>query len=404
MLSRMMRHIRREPLPALAVFLFAAILAGALCFLRQTQIRELEDYEKAYASVPVYFSVVDLDGTSPDDTIVGWAANLFYEWSNLEPSFSEFVKDVVLKMEYPSSAQDEGEENKVKAGGRLIYVIGVSSLYLVPELTEDYGGSITWVDGYDESVLASKEWVCLVPEGFTDASELQMLFSYKDSTMLDGEVYYTEEKLTIVGYTTSRSDKEYIYCPYDTLAKILSKIHAPYNLIGIGATMNDNNRLDELQVVADYWFARPNQTGKETPWGHYGYEYYPYALRIDDGLLKNLDATMKQSMTINRLSALAIFCIAAGAGFLIGFLIIRARKREINLMRTLGSSTRAIYGELAGEQMLCVAVGTVLGGSYALWRPVGQLGLFVGIYFLGLSAALLIFLRLNLLTTMKEDE
>ena len=326
MLSRMIRHIRREPLPALAVFLFAAILAGALCFLRQTQIRELEDYEKAYASVPVYFSVVDLDGTSPDDTIVGWAANLFYEWSNLEPSFSEFVKDVVLKMQYPSSAWDEDEENKVKAGGRSIYVIGVSSLYLVPELTEDYGGSITWVDGYDESVLASKEWVCLVPEGFTNGSELQLMFSYKDP--VTEELYYTEEKLTVVGYTTSRSDKEYIYCPYGTLAKILSKIHAPYKLIGIGATMNDNDRLDELQAIADQWFARPNQTGKETPWGHYGYEYYPYALRIDDGLLKSLDATMKQSMTINRLSALAIFCVTAGAGFLIGFLIIRARKRE----------------------------------------------------------------------------
>lgn len=401
MLSRMIRHIRREPLPALAVFLFAAILAGALCFLRQTQIRELEDYEKAYASVPVYISVVDLDGTSPDDTIVGWAANLFYEWSNLEPSFFEFVKDVVLKMEYSADTVIDGE---VKMSGLPVRVIGVSSLYLVPELTEDYGGSITWVDGYDESVLASKEWVCLVPEGFTDASELQMLFSYKDSTMPDGEVYYTEEKLTIVGYTTSRSDKEYIYCPYDTLAKILSKIHAPYNLIGIGATMNDNNRLDEVQAVADQWFARPNQTGKETPWGHYGYEYYPYALRIDDGLLKNLDSTMKQSMMINRLSALAIFCVTAGAGFLIGFLIIRARKREINLMRTLGGSTRAIYGELAGEQMFCVAVGTVLGGSYALWRPAGQLGLFLVIYFLGLSAALLIFLRRNLLTTIKEDE
>ena len=73
-------------------------------------------------------------------------------------------------------------------------------------------------------------------------------------------------------------------------------------------------------------------------------------------------------------------------------------------MRTLGSSSRAIYGELAGEQMFCVAVGTVLGGSYALWRPVVQLGLFLGIYFLGLSAALLIFLRRNLLITMKEDE
>ena len=400
MLSRMIRHIRREPLPALAVFLFAVILSGILCFLRQTQLKEQTDYEKAYASVPVYISVTDLDGTSPNDTIVGWAANLFYEWSNLEPSFSEYIKDVVLKMEH-SSTVDHDDDSKV--GGRPVRAVGVSSLYLIPEVTEDYGGSITWLDGYDESVLASKEWVCLVPEGFTDERELVMKFSYVKNAFTN-EIYLTEETLTIVGYTTSRESVEYIYCPYNTLAKILSKIQSPYDLIGIGATVNDNNRLDEVQTIADYWFARPNQTGKETPWGHYGYEYYPYALRIDDGLLKSLDSTMKQNMMINRLSALAIFCVTAGAGFLIGFLIIRARKREINLMRTLGSSARAIYAELAGEQMLCVAVGTVLGGSYALWQPVGQLGLFLAIYFLGLSAALVIFLRLNLLTTMKEDE
>lgn len=392
MLSRMIRHISREPLPALAVFLFAVILSGALCFFRQTQLKELEDYEKAYASVPVYFSVMDLDGTSPDDTIVGWAANLFYEWSNLEPSFSEFVKEVVLKMEYTASASNR----------RSAHMIGVSSLYLAPELTEDYGGSITWVDGYDESVLASKELVCLVPEGFTDEGELQLMFSYKDP--ITDELYITEEYLTIVGYTTSRSDKAYIYCPYNTLAKIQTKIHAPYKLIGIGATMNDNDRLDELQAVADYWFARPNQTGKETPWGHYGYEYYPYSLRIDDGLLKNLDATMKQNMTINRLSALAIFCTSAGAGFLIGFLIIRSRKHEINLMRTLGSSHFDIYLSFAAEQLLCVLAGISLGGALMGFNAPGQLALFALVYFVGLSAALIVFLNKNLLSGMKEDE
>ena len=401
MLSRIFRHISREPLPALAVFLFAVILSGALCFLRQTQLKEQEDYEKAYASVPVYISVTDLDGTSPDITIVGWAANLFYEWSNLEPSFSEFVKDVVLKMQYPAKEEKEND-NKIKSLGRYVYVIGVSSLYLVPELTEDYGGSITWVDGYDESVLASKEWVCLVPEGFTDKSELLMEFTYKDP--VTEEKFTTEEKFAIVGYTTSRGSAEFIYCPYNTLAKILSKIHAPYDLIGIGAMMNDNNRLDEVQVVADHWFARPNQTGQETPWGHYGYEYYPYALRIDDGLLKNLDATMKQNMTINRLSALAIFCIAAGAGFLIGFLLIRARKREINLMRTLGSSHFDIYLGFAAEQLACVLAGIVLGGALMGFKAPGQLALFALVYFVGLSAALIVFLNKNLLSGMKEDE
>lgn len=391
MLARITRHIRRELLPALAVFLFAVVLSCLLCVLQKIQLKEQENYATSYASVPVHLSVVDLNGTSLDKTIVGWAANLFYQESNLEPSFSEFIKDVVLKMQYST----------ITSNDRYMTVTGASSLRLLPELTDDYGGSITWVDGYDESVFASSEYVCLVPEGFVVEGELWLNFGYTDP-ITDRE-WSCAEQFTIAGYTISQ-DEEQIYCPYNALAKIQTQIRAPYQLIGIGATLNDNTRLDELQAVADLWFARPNLSGKQTPWGHYGYEHYPYALRIDDGLLKSLDATMKQNMTINRLSALAIFSIAAGAGFLIGFLIIRARKREINLMRTLGCSDRVIYGELAGEQMLCVAAGTVLGGSYALWRPMGQLGLFLMIYFLGLSAALLIFLRRNLLITIKEDE
>ena len=48
--------------------------------------------------------------------------------------------------------------------------------------------------------------------------------------------------------------------------------------------------------------------------------------------------------------------------------------------------------------------GMVLAGAPFLWRPLDDLGLFAGIYFVGLAFALLIFLSKNLLTTIKEDE
>ena len=84
--------------------------------------------------------------------------------------------------------------------------------------------------------------------------------------------------------------------------------------------------------------------------------------------------------------------------------MIRSRKREIALMRTLGTSNRIVCMELEIEQILCVAAGVIIGGSYSLWEPLGQLCLFAGIYIAGLTAALLVFIRANLLATMKEDE
>ena len=109
-------------------------------------------------------------------------------------------------------------------------------------------------------------------------------------------------------------------------------------------------------------------------------------------------------MIVNRLSSALVFLMSALAGFLTGFLVIRSRKREIALMRTLGCSGRRICAEFASEQLACLFVGVLLGGSYALWRPLWKLALFAAINFAGLSTALIVFLNINLLSAMKEDE
>ena len=98
------------------------------------------------------------------------------------------------------------------------------------------------------------------------------------------------------------------------------------------------------------------------------------------------------------------FALSAGAGFFVGFLMIRQRKREIALMRTLGTRNGAVYLGFALEQILCVVVGAALGGAPFGWHPVERLLIFIGIYFIGLTAALLVFLHQNLLSTLKEGE
>jgi len=99
-----------------------------------------------------------------------------------------------------------------------------------------------------------------------------------------------------------------------------------------------------------------------------------------------------------------VFILTAGAGFLTGFLIIRSRKRDIALMRTVGGSNVGVYFCFFLEQMACIILGIIFGGAYNLWQPIDKLLIFALIYIAGLSLALVILLNKNLLTTVKEDE
>jgi ABC-type antimicrobial peptide transport system permease subunit len=185
---------------------------------------------------------------------------------------------------------------------------------------------------------------------------------------------------------------------------LYAKLGASKLIEGIGAVLKDNNDLPALREEMSYWFAAPNPAGEKTPWGKFDFDYYFYALDIDDNLLNTLTADMQSRLLLNRFAAAAVLMMAAGASFLTGFLVIRSRKRELSLMRTLGGSQKEIFRELFLEQGVRVLLGILAGGWLFRWQAVVQLSLFCGISLAGLALALAIFLRANLLSTMKEDD
>ena len=84
--------------------------------------------------------------------------------------------------------------------------------------------------------------------------------------------------------------------------------------------------------------------------------------------------------------------------------MIRSRKKEIALMRTMGTGNLAVFFGMLFEQMACVLLGAAIGGAFSLWQPIQRIGLFVGIYAVGLMIALVVFMSTNLLSSLKEDE
>ena len=131
---------------------------------------------------------------------------------------------------------------------------------------------------------------------------------------------------------------------------------------------------------------------------------YYLALDINDSQLSQAKTNLENSMTVNRVAAVLVLALSAVAGAFIGFLMIRNRKKEIALMRIMGTPDSRIYVSFVIEQLIFVVLGAIIGGSKFMWNPVSWLVLFVCVYFIGLSAALLVMLRKNLLATIKEDE
>lgn len=417
MLRNMLRRNRRQPLAALAVLLFSAVLTVSLCHLHRSGQAELQSFEDTYASVPVFIKVVDLDGSRPKDVsgVNGWVLDLLEsDW--MTPTLSPYVREIHMRVSIPGTYGMQDEQGKPILNGRKRtplngsqITVGISSTYMAEELTEGWGGKIYWNDGYGESVFSGNAFVCVVPQSMKHYEKVELTYRYDYwPTGVTGDLggaisMEFRQTFLVAGYYTDPGNHR-IYCPFQTVDLIHTELRKTKVIEEIGAILKDNTQLPQFREDAAHWFVAPNPMGKETPWGKFGYENYLYALDIDDAMLTGLETNMRNSIRLNRLAFTAIFVLAAGAGFATGFLVTHTRRREIVLMRTIGVPHRRIFGEFALEQVLCVALGIFLGGSYTLWEPAKQLAVFACIYIAGLTAALLIFIKSNLLATIKEDE
>lgn len=399
MLVLTMKRMLRAPLPQIAVLLFATAVSIIICTLHAASQEELRNYENVYQTIPVELTVTNLSATRTEDLeIPSWYLSVFT--STNTDSLAEYVKDVQVKSSHAITA--------VNGIGYPATLVGITSITCDEQLFPENGCSITWLDGYDETIFAEGEALCIVPKDLlihadSEEQKLVMDFSYiiKNGLYEEPEVRECYRTFTVAG-TYLGGDGVSVYCPYPVVEQICRQLRENQTLDSLSATLSDNDRLEEMREKKAAWFATPNPLGEKTEWGDRG--YYDFALDIDDALLVKTAAAMENSMAINRACTLIVYVISAAAGFLIGFLMIRNRKREIALIRTMGAPQGTVYFEFALEQMVCVILGIILGGANNQWQPTERLGILAATYFVGLTIALLIFLRKNLLTTIKEDE
>ncbi len=456
MIKKTLKTIKRAPVRAVAVLLFAAVITMIICALHASNEAELRNYEEVWQSVPITVTVTDPKGVNDGDLLIkSWVVDLFereepikiYDASNfgeyddsldfyrtevpVELSLAEYVKDIRLFASLPISTIN-GKNYTSASGTTMLH--GITSIPCDKHLLPEYGCEITWYDGYDESIFAGDEPFCIVPEGMIeiydndDNVELYLKGrSQKPVVRVDenGEIVWENGQivvdmpkteytctLKIVG-TYTEGDGKSIYCPSDIIKQAYDGLEKTIMAQSLSATLKDNKRLEEFREKMSLCFLEPDPNAKRTSWNvkidiglpmRISEKDYSYALDIDDNHLFDLAAILEDSIKFNRTVTLIVVALSTVAGFLVGFLMIRRRKRDILLMRMVGESNARVYVGFALEQMICIVLGIVIGGAYYNWNPINNLVIFAIAYFIALSLALVIFMSKKLIKNVKEDE
>ncbi len=441
-------RMKRSPVRAVAVLLFAAVITMIICALQASNDEEMRHYEEAYQAVPVKFSIsqpsYNGESLGLGSSLLPWVVDLFtenntveiidvsaakdriekhYIVDNTDPteiSLKEYVKDLQVKM---STAFKTVNGKRYTGASGTTFLIGMSSLSCDKQLLPEYGCNITWYEGYDESIFAGNEAVCLIPESKATTKHYdngngnaELYFSYSKRKLVDGvsvEVESGEYECTlkIVG-TYTAGDELSIYCPFSIIDQVYKGLGQEPKVDSLSATIADNRRLEEFIQKANMFFMDPSQKDEEVPWGialinrstEYLNDYYRYAIDINYEHLAELSAILQESIKFNRFVTVLVVILSVISGFLIGFLMIRRRKRDIILMRTVGESNFRLYIGFVLEQMICIILGIAVGGAYYMWNPMDKLILFAIVYFVALTLALAIFMSKKLIKNIKEDE
>ena len=317
MIKRILKRIIRQPLSCVAVCVFAAVLSFSLCFLQYSLESERQSFEETCNAVPIRFKITELDGSKFENkggsTLLGGGGTGIAKWALNEfllkdGDFKQLAGQVIIRLDFKGVIK--------QADGKAVPATpfsGITDLGAAEELTIARGGSVRWYEGYDESVLSTKEYVCLVPEDYEGGDVLEVTFTGNNnreiilnadgSTDLINNYVQSAATFTVVGRYSDEGNTR-IYLPYKTMTSLLDKVEiAKETCVSyLGATLRDGKDLEKLREARTKWFAEPNPTGAEIPWEgeEARAEYYLYAMDIEDTLLRSLEINMKNSIFLNK--------------------------------------------------------------------------------------------------------
>lgn len=216
--------------------------------------------------------------------------------------------------------------------------------------------SLVWAEGYNEEKFSENDWNCVMPEQLMETNGIcfgdTVTFIYCRNGMLG-----TVELKVVGGYLSAAGD-DTIFSP------MIKSAYSHYNrqrtYDSLVFTLNDAERLDDLRnALSDAGFTYVRS----------GERIRSYAV-IDDEVYLNTTRSMERQIKYVSVLYNSLYVLAGLIGFVLAWLLTSSRRKEIAVMRALGTQPVRIVLNFLAEQALLGCAGLLLG--LLIHRLLGQ--------------------------------
>ncbi len=401
----MLQRIKRQPAAAIVFFSLNFVAALLLCVLHNSSIRLNTQIEEVYKNAVITCEVSNLTGTQTEDLNLNEGIIRLFMGDSSVPNSQgvHYYPDGTREL-FRSYLSSVSAKVSIRGEylGDTVNLVGLTDMDAERALREEYGARITWEEPFDAAVFSQEEAYCLIP--------VSMLSTVPETRIIE-LTFYTEEQpvtkeLRVVGTHNALEDR--IYCPWSITTQINQEIDGWIHADSISAVIRDSKTIPEFwEKAASHYFAEPNAKGGPTPGeGSPVNKYFPYALLINDVVLKETVSGLQKNLFLFRLCTAAILALSLILGLVAGFLIVRQRVKALALQRILGQSNGTIFAQTWLELTAVTALGIIAGAlASGMLRNLPWEALLASLvfYMLGITIAIFSILRTDLIRSIKED-
>lgn len=199
---------------------------------------------------------------------------------------------------------------------------------------------INWLEGYDEAVLQSEEAFCLAPisSGLELGEERNFHLLERANTVA----------LKVVGLYELEygGDSSNYFCSCNWLINACRELKIPVRYNSLEMQLGNLQHLDVFKT-------QMKEIGMDTG---------SAILVVNDALLREVTSQLNRQIRLLESVLPILLAIVAGIGFGLSFLLLRGRKKEAAVIRSLGMRRWRVAGVFLTETAAQALTGTLAGG------------------------------------------
>ena len=253
------------------------------------------------------------------------------------------------------------------------------------------GAKIELYEGWDESILATDQRVCLIP-----VEEVEM---WPDGVVKVMRADGYSQELTIIGTITNGPGSVY-YTPLNMSWS--DESHVIVHIESCSFNIRDNARLDEIKTALYEVFMEPKLSNDLS---------VGYGLIVnDESYLATLDE-INSNISMLRILLPVLMVLVGCIGFFASYMTTRSRQKEFAVMRCLGMNQRKIFSIVFFEQTVLamlgggtgIGIGWIMDGVMES-GALAKAGLVIVVFLIGAAIATIRVTSVNVMKLMKVED